>query len=91
MDIQTKLHTHAGNLTIPFRSQAVQALAVFREEWQKLAEKDSLLVVQAPVGLILTDIADKLGLSPQERHIFLGDALAQEVNQFMQEQIKFAQ
>ena len=47
--------------------------------------------VQTPVGLILADIADKLGLSPQERCEFLGDELAREVDLFMQERVRLAQ
>jgi hypothetical protein len=69
----------------------VQSLAAFRQEWQQLMEGESLLAVQTPVGLILADIAEKLGLSPQERCEFLGDGLAREVDLFMQDRVRLAQ
>ena len=50
-----------------------------------------MVAVQTPVGLILADVADKLGLSPQERCEFLGDDLAHEVDLFMQERVRLAQ
>ncbi len=90
MEATTNSFTGSGNLATNFRSQAVQALAAFREEWQQHAEGESLLTVKAPVGLILTDIADMLELSSQERHKALGDALIQEVNYFVQEQFQLS-
>jgi len=53
---------------LSYRAQVVQALADFRREWQTIAEGKSLVEVEAPVGLVLADIADWLQLNPQERH-----------------------
>jgi hypothetical protein len=47
----------------------------------------SLLDAPAPVGLLLSDIADRLELSPQERHAMLGGKLINELNAFMEQRI----
>ena len=65
------------------RTRMVQALAQFRREWQGIANGESLAAIEAPVGLLLTDIADWLELTPEERHAFLGGKLISEVNAFM--------
>jgi hypothetical protein len=91
MDTQIKLPIRVGLSDTTFRAQTVQSLAAFRQEWQQLMEGESLLAVQTPVGLILADIAEKLGLSPQERCEFLGDGLAREVDLFMQDRVRLAQ
>jgi hypothetical protein len=70
-----------------YRSQAVQALADFRREWQTIAEGKSLVEVEAPVGLVLADIADWLQLNPQERQAMLGGKLINQVNYAMEEYI----
>ena len=62
------------------RTKIVMELAEFRQEWQEAVNNGSLLKVDAPVGLILSDIADKLNLSEQERHAFLGGRLCNEVD-----------
>ncbi len=69
------------------RAQVVQSLADFRREWQKMVEGKSLTDVQAPVGLMLADIADRLELNPQERHVMLGGKLINQVNCLMEERI----
>jgi len=66
-----------------YRAQIVKSLADFRREWQEISDGKSLIDVDAPVGLILADIADRLGLSPQERHAMLGENLAKQINSFM--------
>jgi len=62
------------------RTKMVMELAKFRQEWQESVGGGSLLKVEAPVGLVLSDIADKLNLSEQERHAFLGGRLCNEVD-----------
>ena len=62
------------------RTKIVMALAELRMEWQDAVNGGSLLKVEAPVGLLLTDIADRLGLTEQERYAFLGGRLCNEVN-----------
>jgi len=69
------------------RAQVIQSLADFRREWQKLADGKSLVDVQAPVGLLLVDIADRLELSSHERHAMLGGKLINQVNCLMEDQI----
>jgi hypothetical protein len=70
-----------------YRAQVVQALADFRREWQRVAQGQSLTQVEAPVGLLLADIADRLELNPQERYAMLGGMLINHVNCLMEERI----
>ncbi len=69
-----------NDYTLKDRTKMVMKLAEFRQEWQKAVNNGSLLKVDAPVGLILSDIADKLNLNEQERHAFLGGRLCNEVD-----------
>jgi hypothetical protein len=62
------------------RTKIVMALSEFRMEWQDAVRGGSLLKVEAPVGLLLADIADRLQLTEQERYAFLGGRLVNEVN-----------
>ena len=62
------------------RTKIVMALSELRIEWQDVAHGGSLLKVEAPVGLLLADIADCLQLTEQERYAFLGGRLMNEVN-----------
>lgn len=64
------------------RTRIILALARFREEWQEIVNGGSLLKVEAPVGLLLADLVDKLELTDQERHVVLGARLAKEVKAF---------
>ena len=66
-----------------YRAQIVQSLANFRREWQEVSEENNLIEINAPVGLILADIADRLELNPQERYVMLGGELTKQVNTFM--------
>jgi hypothetical protein len=70
------------------RTRIVLALAEFREEWQKAVNRGSLLKVETPVGLLLADIADRLELSSQERHVFLGGKLINEVDAVREQHVK---
>lgn len=69
------------------RTRIILALAQLREEWQQATKGGSLLKVETPVGLLLADIADRLELASQERHVFLGGRLINEVEAFMGERI----
>jgi hypothetical protein len=71
-----------------YRAQIVQSLADFRREWQELVEDKNLVEVQAPVGLLLSDIADRLELTLQERHAMLGGKLINQVNCVLEERIR---
>ena len=69
------------------RTRLVEAIADFRREWQLAARGGSLLKVEAPIGLILADIADRLQLTEQERHAMLGGKLSNEVDCLLEEKI----
>jgi len=69
------------------RTRLILALAQLREEWQQATKRGSLLKVETPVGLLLADIADRLELTSQERHVFLGGRLINEVDAHMEERI----
>ena len=69
------------------RTKIVQSLADFRREWQKNVGGKSLIDIEAPVGLILADIADRLELNSQERHAMLGGKLVNQVDCLMEERI----
>ena len=71
-----------------YRAQIVQSLADFRREWQKMSEGNSLVEIQASVGLMFSDIADRLELNPQERHTMLGGRLINQVNCLMEERVE---
>lgn len=69
------------------RAKIVTSLAEFRREWQSAIQGKNLLEVEAPVGLILADIADRLELNSQERHAMLGGELVNQVNCLLEERI----
>jgi hypothetical protein len=73
---------------LPDRTRIVQVLADLRREWQETLAGRSLIDAPAPVGLLLSDIADRLELSPQERHAMLGGKLINELNAFMEQRIR---
>ena len=70
------------------RTRFVLALAEFRREMQMVANGESLLKVETPVGLLLSDIADRLELTAQERHVFLGGDLIIEVDAFWKQSVR---
>ena len=86
MSLQSPLEGLADD-NLSDRTQFIQSLAEFRCEWQKTIEGKSLLDVEAPIGLILADIADRLGLTTQERYAFLGGKLINEVNAFLDQPV----
>lgn len=69
------------------RARVVQALADFRHEWQKTAEGKNLVDVEASIGLILADLAERLELNSQERYVMLGGKLINQINAVMEERI----
>ena len=69
------------------RTRFVLALAKLRQEWQKAVNGGSLLKIETPVGLLLSDIADQLELTPQERHVFLGGKLINEVDVHQEQRV----
>ena len=69
------------------RARTILALAELRQEWQQAARGCSLLTVETSVGLLLADIADKLQLNSQERHVFLGGKLINEVDTHLESRV----
>jgi len=69
------------------RTRLLLALAELRCEWQQATKGGSLLKIETPVGLLLADIADRLELTSQERHVFLGGRLINEVDSLREERI----
>lgn len=65
------------------RTRLVFALAELRKELQAAVNGANLLEAEVPAGLLLNDIADRLELSPQERHVFLGGELINSVDSFL--------
>ena len=69
------------------RTRLVLALADLRKEWQQAAKGGNLLKIETPVGLLLADIADRLELTSQERYVFLGGKLINEVDAVREERV----
>lgn len=86
MSLQTPLEGLADH-RLRERTRLVLALAELRQEWQEAARGASLLKIEAPVGLLLSDIADRLELTSQERHVFLGGKLINEVDALQEERV----
>jgi hypothetical protein len=57
------------------RMRIISALLNLRREWQKAAEGESLLDVEANVGLIFVDLVSSFGLSTHEQSLVLGAEL----------------
>ena len=70
------------------RAKVVQSLAAFRREWQQMVDRQNLVDVHASVGLMLSDIADRLELNLQERHAMLGGQLINQINCLMEERFE---
>jgi len=60
------------------RSDIVNSLAQLRQEWQASTDGESLLDIQASVGLLLGDVVMMLGLSSDEQVAVLGEELRRE-------------
>ena len=86
MTLQTPLEGLA-DYRLRERTRLVLSLSEVRREWQETVGSGSLLKVEAPVGLLLADIADRLELTTQERHVFLGGKLINEVDALREERI----
>ena len=71
-----------------YRAEVVQALGDFRRQWQQMVDSQNLVDVHASVGLLLSDIADRLELTSQERHAMLGGKLINQINCLMEERFE---
>ena len=63
---------------LPNHAVFLPALSALRTDWEAAAEGESLIHVNASVGLLLLDIATNLGLTQEEQKLVLGTRLYQE-------------
>ena len=74
MDVQFAVR-ETTTIALLDRALALETLSAFREEWEAVAERGSLIDVSASVGLMLFDLTTRLGMTPQEQAQVLGDQL----------------
>jgi hypothetical protein len=74
MDVQFAVR-ETQTIALLDRTQMLENLSAFRQEWEAVAERGSLIDVSASVGLMLFDLITRLGLTPQEQAQVLGDQL----------------
>ena len=74
MDVQFAVR-ETPTLALLDRTQALESLSAFRQEWESVAGNGSLIDVSASVGLMLFDFTSRLGLTPEEQVQVLGDQL----------------
>ena len=74
MDVQFAVR-ETPTLVLLDRTQALESLSAFRQEWDSVAGNGSLIDVSASVGLMLFDFTSRLGLTPEEQVQVLGDQL----------------
>jgi hypothetical protein len=72
---------------LPERQDTIRALSRVRKEWEEIAGAKSLTAIESPVGLLLSDIADQLQLTPGERMTLLGGKLTREVEELLKERV----
>jgi hypothetical protein len=80
MDVQFAVR-ETQTLELLDRSLILENLSAFREEWEAVTESGSLIDVSASVGLMLFDFTSRLGLTPEEQALVLGDQLLFETRQ----------
>lgn len=66
-------------MNMEVKSNVVSGIAHLRREWEKSAEGESLTNIQGNVGLVLVDVVNVLGLTPDEQAKVLGSHLYREV------------
>jgi hypothetical protein len=71
----------------PERKRTLQALTSVRHDWEELANGKSLVSIESSVGLLLSDIADQLQLTPKERLALLGGKLTHDVEKLLRERV----
>ncbi len=67
------------------------ALERYRRVWEDAAAGQSLLEMRAPVGLILAEVADALGMNIQERRAVLGAELDRAIARFAKTRVQLRQ
>jgi hypothetical protein len=70
--------------TIPDpRTQLISTLSRLRQEWQEAASGESLLNIDANVGLMFADLVNAFGLSIHEQSLTLGPELFGEMQEIL--------
>ena len=64
------------------RPLMVKAIARIREDWEQ--EDESLVDIEASVGMMLADVVEALGFSEEERISALGPSLYNDIQQLME-------
>jgi len=64
----------------------IQSLACFRQEWEEAIQGESLINVQSPVGLLITEVLERLNFSQQEKFAVMGVCLCREVETILSDQ-----
>ncbi len=77
--------------TSPQLPAVLPALERYRRVWQDAADGQSLLEMRAPVGLVLAEVADALGLNSQERRVVLGAELDRAIARFAKTRVQLKQ
>ena len=67
------------------RVAVLPALSALRRDWEEVAKEESLIQVNASVGLLLLDIATNLGLSQEQQEFVLGARFYREAVERVQE------
>jgi hypothetical protein len=65
------------------QTQLISVLSTLRQEWKETAFGESLLNVEANVGLMLADLVNSFGLSTHEQSLVLGPELFSEMREVL--------
>ncbi|MBC8548159.1 MAG: hypothetical protein H8D23_00775 [Candidatus Brocadiales bacterium] len=74
--------------TTPFHLQVTKTLADFRREWQDVSQGESLVNLEVSVGLLLSDLVEKLGFDSTEKNMILGSKLDKEIRLHLSDQVQ---
>jgi hypothetical protein len=66
----------------------IRNLLKLRQEFEETGEGKSLIEMTAPVGLLLHDACNLLGLNEKQRREILGAKLEHELNQYLGRQLE---
>lgn len=86
MATQLLLSEDQDRYPVSLQSQMIYSLAGFRQEWEEAVQGESLVNVQAPVGLLFADILERLKLNEQEKFAVMGVSLCREVETILSDQ-----
>ena len=82
MITRSVLETHQDALQTP----VIDALTCIRQEWESVADGESLLHHECSVGLLLFDIVMRLEIPVDDQRFLLGATLFDEVSAFVNSQ-----